>query len=260
MTDSGGPTPPQYRPGDVANGHILTAAGWMPLRRLPHGAPGPYYAGDCLNGKAFTGREWVTLPPPNLTGAAGAPQPTMATPQRLTTPQKSTKTWPLIAVGIGILTLTVFGFAVAVVSGDTDSDQGVSVSPASPSPSPTSKPNTSTPTPTPRPTAPTVDPDAALAKAMEEKGWMRLSDEVWGAWEEGEADMFSYSWRLRVIAPEGCRNGIYVAGTIEDETKTVIGYANDLLPSLAPNQQAVMKLTTMLDGGTGIRISDVSCY
>lgn len=71
MTDEMEPSAPERKPGDVANGHILTAAGWLPLRRLPLGSPGPYYAGDLLDSNAYTGTDWVYVP---VVEAAEVPQ------------------------------------------------------------------------------------------------------------------------------------------------------------------------------------------
>ncbi|MCR1784112.1 hypothetical protein KVF89_16350 [Nocardioides carbamazepini] len=62
--------------GTVENGHVLTRAGWVPLRRLPTTARPPYYPGDVKNGHVFTGEAWAPFTesaptPPAPAGASG---------------------------------------------------------------------------------------------------------------------------------------------------------------------------------------------
>lgn len=54
------PPPPQWKIGDIANGHILVATGWVPLRPQVTDAP-PHHPGDVVNGHAFTGEVWVPV-------------------------------------------------------------------------------------------------------------------------------------------------------------------------------------------------------
>lgn len=72
----------EHRPGDVVNGHVLSAfGGWQRLRFLPPNAQAPFYAGDVVNGHVFTGEQWLPYAQagpgaalPGATGSGGRPR------------------------------------------------------------------------------------------------------------------------------------------------------------------------------------------
>ena len=90
--------------GTVENGHVLTAAGWIPLRWLPSNATPPHYPGDAMHGHVFTGSEWVALPEVQ---SPSTPSPG----QSLSQPKR--RSWLPWVVGGAAIVLLV-GIAVAV--------------------------------------------------------------------------------------------------------------------------------------------------
>lgn len=48
-----------WRVGDVANGHVLTSAGWVPIRHRAESGVSTWYPGDVVRGHVFTGEKWV---------------------------------------------------------------------------------------------------------------------------------------------------------------------------------------------------------
>lgn len=91
-----------YQPGNVVNGHVLSASGdWQPLRFLPPNAPPPFQVGDVMNGHVYTGEAWVPY------AYAGPPAgPTPFPPVRSAVKPKRRGLW----VGLG-----VFGVVVVLV-------------------------------------------------------------------------------------------------------------------------------------------------
>jgi hypothetical protein len=221
------------------------APGWLPLRSLPLGAPGPYYAGDVANGRAFTGTDWVTLPPPP--GHPTGPSLTGAPPVLGKTPGAG------LWLGIGVAFLFILALAYGVGELRNVSDvQGGDAAAADTKPGATSSP-------TPLPTAPaseasTAPPGPALkyARQMKRRGYSELTDGLWGKSGGSEQTAVTLTWKIRVVAPDGCPNGVYLEANVLDASNTVVSYVNDLLPSLPANQEAILDLTAArtAQGGT----------
>jgi len=239
-----GPTgqAPAYKLGDVANGHMLTVAGWLPLRRLVDGWPGPYCPGDMLNGHVFTGSTWVPV------GEFGAPQAGVATSgSGVPGPVRRRGTrwlWALgVAMLVGLWVAMLVGPAVlGTISGKAD-DKPSSVTTA---PTPTPPDGTKTQLASAAP-----DPEARYAERMRKNGWAKWPDGLWGKVEVGDRTTFSVSWNFHVVSPTGCPDGIYIEANVVDSSKRVVGFTNDLLPSLAPKQEAVLELTASADASDG---------
>jgi len=231
---------PAYKLGDVANGHILTTAGWLPLRRLAHGWPGPYYPGDVLNGHVFMGSTWVPV------GEFGAPQAGVATSVAgVSGPARRRSTRWLWAIGVALLVglsvAMLVGLAVlGTISGKADDKRSATTVLAR------------TPNGTkPQPASPAPNPEARYAARMRKHGWAKWPDGLWGKVEVGDRTTFSVSWNFHVVSPTGCPDGIYIEANVVDSSKTVVGFTNDLLPSLPPKQEAVLELTASADESDG---------
>lgn len=235
--------------GDVANGHVLTAAGWLPLRQIPLGSPGPYYAGDFLNGHAYTGSEWVpatTAAPPNTP----APHHSVAV-----NPQSNqTRSRWLIGIGVGLGVLFILGVVGGALesSDKSDDDKPTSFVPITVGPNSSSKPSPAA--------KPTKSPEEKYDARMAKKGWFALgTDGLWGKWAGTTSDSFSAGVRLRVSSFDGCPNGVYVEANLVDDSGTIISYTNDALPNLPPKQEAVLELLSTVDVEASVDVTEASC-
>jgi len=115
MTDTSGR---DWQVGSISNGHILTLAGWVPLRDVPTGHPAHYRPGDVVAGHAYTGSEWVPL----------APNPTNG-PMSQAAQTKSLWRRPVFWVAV-VVGLAVLGSVSNAM--DEPSDEAVSRSAAAP--------------------------------------------------------------------------------------------------------------------------------
>ena len=113
--------------GVVKNGHVFTAAGWIPLRRLPPNAPPPYYAGDATHDHVFTGNEWMPL----LEAQRPTSDPSVAQPRK-----RSRLRWVVGGAAIVLL----LGIAAAIGDGQSDTPSS-----AAPSAEPTGTAGESSP-------------------------------------------------------------------------------------------------------------------
>lgn len=277
--DTRGPSSPDYKPGDVANGHVLTEAGWMPLRRRAPDMPGPYYAGDVVGAHVYTGTEWAPLshtptPVPTHTPRPGFQQRPAHRPTAASTgfgpiaPRPAGRTW-MKWVGIGVAVLFVIGLIGSAVeelqddsSTTTANDSTTSATtPAAEPKAETKKRNKPRKTPSPKPTPTTAAPDPAAeyANKMRREGWERLDDNIWGRWEATDSNQFAVTFKLRVVSEKGCPYGVYAAANVLDTSNTVIGFTNDYLPTLAPNQQAVLDFMVTAEGQISISLNEVNC-
>lgn len=78
-------TPPSgSRPEGITSTHVLTSAGWVPLRPIRPDAPPPRLPGDLVNGRAFNGSAWLVVPPhprpPALQDLSTLPPPSSPPP------------------------------------------------------------------------------------------------------------------------------------------------------------------------------------
>jgi hypothetical protein len=98
---------------------------------------------------------------------------------------------------------------------------------------------------------------------MKRLGWPQMVENLWAKYEgPGEATTVSVSWKIRVVSRTGCPNGVYLEANVRDESKTVVGFANDLLPSLPAKQPAVLELTTpatAADGTLNLSPTQATC-
>jgi hypothetical protein len=112
----------------------------------------------------------------------------------------------------------------------------------------------------PKSQKPPPDPNATYAAKMKKRGWTELTEGLWGTWGPSSADTFSVTWKMRVVSPTGCSNGVYLEANVMDASDTVVSFTNDMLPSLPANQQAVLQLTTTAHGQVTVQITKASCY
>lgn len=151
------PTPPTYELGAVANGHVLTAAGWIPLRRLPDDARQPYYPGDTLRGHAFTGNGWVAIPEP-------PPRNRPSTGPSLDRPRKNS--WLLWVAG-GVAVLVILGIVGAIADSQSDDTKSEASSTDTTSAASTPAPKAPRTTAVPNPTKTTAaHPDRVVMDGM----------------------------------------------------------------------------------------------
>ena len=121
--------PKDWKVGDIENGHILVANGWVPLRPKAADGGSRWEPGDVVNGHAFTGSEWVAVPPVN------AAQPPMPNPIASgSAPGWWARRSPLAKIAIGFGAFIVFsGFVSALNDNDTttaDDSKGTKSSPS----------------------------------------------------------------------------------------------------------------------------------
>lgn len=146
--------------GAVENGHVLTAAGWVPLRWLPVTAQPPYYPGDARNGYVFTGSDWALIPvaAPLPRPAAGAPPP----------PKK--KAW--LPWGIGgaalVLVLSIGASALGELQSTNDKSETKATDTATTDAADTAADESTTPKPKPKkpPKATPADPNRVVVDDM----------------------------------------------------------------------------------------------
>ena len=75
------------------------------------------------------------------------------------------------------------------------------------------------------------------------------------------ACLYGYNcWALEVIPHEGCPNNLYVELTLQDRSGTAVGYTNDTVGSVDPDQKATVTLRTFEEGAEIAHIGDISCY
>jgi len=243
-----------HQPGDIANGHILTAAGWLPLRRLPLGSPGPYYAGDLLDSNAYTGSEWVYVPVeeaakvPRADGTApiaGVPNPA---------PRRSRSC--LVPLAIGAAVLVVLAIIGGVIGASDSNDTSATTQPT-PTPTTKAKP---TKRKSPKP-SPSTDPLAQADKEAIRNGYAKVGEGLYARVGNADTNEFTTTWPVTIATALGCSNGLYVQGAITDPSGAVVASTNGTLLSLPAGKVGIVKLTTMSsDQRLTVTIDKVNCY
>lgn len=252
-----GPTDEDQWPvGSVANYHLRTSGGWIPLTRKSRADGPPWVPGDVVDGHVMTeAGEWVS---------AGelAQAPVTAPLHPIAAPPMSPKErWLRLPIGakiaLAVLPVLVGLSVIGSVVGETD-DRGTSEAPA---PTPKAIPNAAK-SQSPNPARTTVAPDPSIKYAadMKKLGWTKLTDGLWGKWDPSSSDSFSVTWNMRVVSQDGCSNGVYLEGNVMDASNTVVGFVNDMLPSLPANQQAVLKLMSTASGQLTVETTKANCY
>ncbi|MBB3041972.1 hypothetical protein [Nocardioides soli] len=103
----------------------------------------------------------------------------------------------------------------------------------------------------------------SLAAKMERLGWAQVTNGLWARWDspDGEGNIMGVTWKMRVVSPEGCPNGVYVEANVLDTSGTVVGFTNAMLPSLGANSQALMELSTATgEQRVSLEPTKASCY
>lgn len=96
-------------------------------------------------------------------------------------------------------------------------------------------------------------------------GFTRVPDEDaivfrWLDDSEFSCDIGDQCWGMEVIARDGCASSLYVELNIEDASGTAVGYTNDTVGSLKPDQKARLVFDNLEATGRKASIGDVSCY
>lgn len=203
----------EYKPGDVANGHVWTGTQWLPLaQQAPPGAPPP--VGTIANGHRWDGTRWVPLP--TYPSPPGAVVPAVAPRGR-----DNNKTVIGIAVGL-VAVLAVIVIAAAVNQANKPSRSASSAS--------TSSGGGST---------------AQDSSAWIPSGWKQWDSTTAFKLNSRSSNCPSYADKcteVLVMPRYGCES-IYVEASGENSAGTVVDYANDLSGAVAPMQQARLILT-----------------
>jgi hypothetical protein len=114
-------------------------------------------------------------------------------------------------------------------------------------------------------TPPNAHTLAPAAEFWQPSGYQLADDEPSVAWrwmEKGEFDCRyggSGCWGIEAIARYGCPNSLYVELSLLDSAGTAIGYTNDAIGAVAPQQHAKLLFDTFEDGAQKARITQVSC-
>lgn len=229
------------RPGDVANGHVFTAAGWLPLRRLTPGSTGPFYAGDLLDGNVYTGSDWVYVP---VSQTASVPRADsrapMPVPAPLPTPPRRRG---LRGVVIAIAVLLGLGIvsSIATSGGGDSADRADSATPTpKQTPTPTRKTKapaktTKTKAPRPAPTTPAPDPEAVYAAEMTRLGWVEAADGLW-LYEDFSCSFDDYSSKVTgtmTTAPGVSKRYVSISFGLYDDSGALLGSAIANINNLA---------------------------
>lgn len=108
-----------------------------------------------------------------------------------------------------------------------------------------------------RPTAPWSERNATGGGATS----VNVVDGIAWDWVDNPKCDFGVCTQMRVEATSGdCPNGFYVAVNVLDSSGTILGYSNDLLPTLRSGQSAILTFNILEDGGDQVRVSEFKCY
>ncbi len=114
----------------------------------------------------------------------------------------------------------------------------------------------------------TYVPSPAIATPSIPAGYTDQGNGVATKWlKKGEADYeggacasyYVSCNELSIYAYEGCPGGGYVEANWENDSGTVFGYSNDILPKLATGQKYVSALGTTGRGQTKIVLTQLTC-
>lgn len=233
----------QWPVDSVANDHLRTSDGWIPLARKSRTDGPPWSPGDVVDGHVMTETgTWVS------TGEAAHTAPPLQPPMAPSVGMRQRlRQRPLAAkIALGLLAawavLIVADQIVEAVRSPGDGDARTEST--QPAPQPTT-PDRTEAAPKARPT---VDPEAKYAAKMQRRGWTELSEGLWARWDSpaAESNIMGVTWKMRVVSPDGCPNGVYVEANVLDSSGTVVGFTNAMLPSLGAHTQALMQLTTTM--------------
>jgi len=102
---------------------------------------------------------------------------------------------------------------------------------------------------------------AAERKPWYPKSYRAYSPNVAYKFTDGSCSISSaYCWTMRVISNTGCPNGLYAELNVKNGD-TVVGFTNDLLASLAPNQKGELEFTYFSNSRpTAASLSEINCY
>jgi hypothetical protein len=102
---------------------------------------------------------------------------------------------------------------------------------------------------------------AALAgSAVAASSWYRWNANVSYQWVvHPSCSYYDSCWQIDVKARRGCPNGLYVSINIL-KSKRVVGYTNDALDSLTPNQVGRLTLGTSETGTVSGHLTKIDCY
>lgn len=108
---------------------------------------------------------------------------------------------------------------------------------------------------------PSPGPMTKYAAKMKRLGWRKYTDALWIK-PDGVAvsDSFSVTWRIRVVSPAGCSGGVYLEANILDASNSVVDYANDFLPTLRANQQAILTISSTARGTIHPDFTKLECH
>ena len=91
------------------------------------------------------------------------------------------------------------------------------------------------------------------------KAFRPLDGNVSYRWVKNPNCSYGSCVQMRVKAEAGCSGGLYMEVNWVDKNNTVVDWTNDSVPSLAPNQKAVLTFTNFLDGTQSAQIADWTC-
>ena len=91
------------------------------------------------------------------------------------------------------------------------------------------------------------------------KAFRPLDGNVSYRWVKNPNCSYGSCVQMRIKAEAGCSGGLYMEVNWVDKNNTVVDWTNDSVPSLAPNQKAVLTFTNFLDGTQSAQIADWTC-
>lgn len=90
--------------------------------------------------------------------------------------------------------------------------------------------------------------------------WWQNENVAW-KWAKGiGCDLGDSCWHIKVIALTGCPGGVYAELNEMDANGNVIGYSNDLLPSLGAMSTAIMEFSTYNSRSQSGQLTTINCH
>ena len=243
------------KPGDVANGHILTAAGWLPLRRLPPGSPGPYYAGDLLDGRAFTGEGWVYVPVDEAAKAPRTDGPADVAPIALSPTRSAGGGFPK-ALGIGLAVIVGLG-VIGGVTGALKGERTPAVTTSEAAPTAQGK----NPKPSPA-TQKAPNPEAEFDAKMKRLGWVEAAD---GLWLNKDFSCSSNGYTAEVTGtmttvPGVSKRYVSISFGLYDDSGSLLGTAMANITNLGEGTKWKFKAVGMPGEFDRCKVADVTAW
>lgn len=240
------------QPGDVANGHILTAAGWLPLRRIPLGSPGPYYAGDLLDGRAFTGEGWVYVPVAEAAKAPRADGQAYVSPVAPPAPRSAGGGF-LKALGIGLAVIVCLGVVSGVIGALKDDRPPAGTA---------SEATTAEKKPEPAPATEAPDPKASYAAEMKRLGWVEAGNGLW-LHKDFECSSDGYAARVKGVITNGSgvtKRYVSISFGLYDGSGSLLGTALANITNLGAGEKWKFEAIGMAGDFARCRVSDVTAW